>query len=45
LLGKLIAKLFGVKDIIGEILKIYVAMRPAYLGEFIKKALENLPVI
>ena len=30
------AKLFGVKVLIGEILKMYVAIKPAYLGEFIK---------
>lgn len=41
LLGNVIPKLFEINVAIGDILKIYVARRPAYLGEFIKNALLN----
>jgi hypothetical protein len=37
--------LFGVKVEIGEILKMYVAINPAYFGEFIKNALLRFAVM
>jgi hypothetical protein len=39
LLGNVIPKLVGINVAIGDILNMYVALRPAYFGEFIKNAL------
>lgn len=37
--GKVMPKLLGARFATGEILKMYVAIKPASFGEFIKKAL------